>query len=71
MGERDDVAAKRTACQAALTALREAMHAVDSVPQALLSRINSPHRCWPGSHACTTCVRPCPLGTCYWQCLAL
>lgn len=44
MGERDDVATKRTACQAALTALREALHAVDSVPQALLSRINSPHR---------------------------
>ena len=44
MGERDDVASKRTACQAALTALREALHAVDSVPQALLSRINSPHR---------------------------
>ena len=44
MGERDDVAAKRTACQAALTALRAAMHAVDSVPQAMLSCINSPHR---------------------------
>ena len=44
MGERDDVAAKRTACNAALSALREAIHAVDAVPQALLSRINAPHR---------------------------
>ena len=44
MGERDDVAAKRTACQAAIGALREALGAVDSVPTALLSRINSPHR---------------------------
>ena len=44
MGERDDVAAKRTSCQAAVAALRQAMAAVDSVPQTLLSRINSPHR---------------------------
>ena len=44
MGERDDVAAKRTSCQAAVAALRQAMGAVDSVPQTLLSRINSPHR---------------------------
>ena len=45
MGERDDVAAKRQSCQAAVAALRQAMGAVDSVPQTLLSRINSPHRC--------------------------
>ena len=54
MGERDDVAAKRASCQAAVAALRQAMSAVDSVPQTLLSRINSPHRCLPLPARCLT-----------------
>lgn len=44
MQEREDIAAKRSGCLAVMAALRDALATLDTIPQSLASRINSPHR---------------------------
>lgn len=44
MSEREDIAAKRTACLATVAALREALTVLDTIPTSLASRINTPAR---------------------------
>ncbi len=40
MTEREDIAAKRAACQAALRALREAQATIETLPQVLAGRVS-------------------------------
>ncbi|KAK9813544.1 hypothetical protein WJX73_006112 [Symbiochloris irregularis] len=44
MQEREDIAAKRASCLAVMGALREALATLDTIPQTLASRINTPHK---------------------------
>lgn len=56
MSEREDIAAKRSACLATVSALREALSVLDTIPQSLASRINTPARC-PSSAPPSPCCQ--------------
>ena len=44
MQEREDIAAKRSSCLNVMAALRDALAILETIPQTLASRINSPAR---------------------------
>ncbi len=56
MSEREEVAAKRSQCQSAVKALKEALNTIESLPATLMSRINS-----AGQYATEPGGRPRPL----------